>query len=119
MKLSEDDAHEIAGEHGELATPYEIALMGSAFALGVERARVVKALEWREPEHMPGELGCWRESKERASGKRYSIHRTVENGYEVYDAHGHIGDYSSLDAAKAACQAHHAARVLSMLEKPE
>lgn len=106
MPLSEEDRRNIALRYGkDIHNPHVLAVANAAYALGVERARKVRALEW-----CGGGTDDWR------SGK-YEIWRVGPSEFVAYfDVRDQIAKSATLDAAQAHCQAHHAIHVLSFLE---
>jgi len=105
MQLSEETQNAIrAVTHDDAQHTAVEAIVVAA----VERARVVAPLVWDFAQY----LLTWR------SGSYRVIH-VHENQYRACVVNGGMNDWigqcMSADEAKAACQAHHAAYVLSML----
>jgi hypothetical protein len=112
--LSDED-HEILADGG-WKNSRELA--NYAFALGVERARRVKPLVWAEI-NVGESLEAYEVDGFAASYRVYRdpFEDDLPWTAEWSDDYGEGGDgYATLEQAKAACQAHHAAFVLSQLE---
>lgn len=117
MPLSEEDYATIS-RRAHLAGTGDVGMMDAAYALGVERARVVKPLEWIELR----EDWVWI-----AKDAPYHVYKRKDGyGYEAYTYTRLCGtEFKVIDTkntllheAKAACDEHHAARVLVLLVAP-
>lgn len=109
MPLSEEDRDEIAHRLGIVTLlGAEVTVAAAGFAVGAERARKVKALEWVNSKHTPDSY---------TKCRQYVARRENGKWYGIFDGRGKgvRGTSNTLEAAQAACQAHHEQRVLGYL----